>query len=77
MWLSRMTCGALLLLVAGCGRIGPGAAERPAATGVDDFSSSDPSTPRSEGYKSIYDEKGCHLEGGDSGAKLYQQCRSK
>jgi hypothetical protein len=61
--------------LSGCGRIGPGASVRPPPEY--DGPPSAPDGPRSPGYVSPLDEKGCTNPGGDSGQKLYQQCRSK
>jgi hypothetical protein len=68
-----------LLLLSGCGRIGPGGANRPGYEYTDASSSETTSGSgggSSEGYKSVYDDKGCVIGVGESGSKQQAACRS-
>ncbi len=67
-----------LLLLSGCGRIGPGGANRPGYE-YSAASSSEPSSGSGGSgneYKSVYDDKGCVIGVGESGSKQQAACRS-
>ena len=68
--MQRLAILVTLFSLTGCGRIGPGAASRPAATGEAPSGNYGNGSGGGSGAGSVYDDKGCANGVGDSGKAL-------